>query len=485
MQVVRYARQNPNTKTNMLFENKIIQLILTKISNLFKSDNFIISIGILSILPFIIISFFNNPTADDFCYNCQSRDLGFWNAQLSWYNDWSGRYFSSAILSIKPLVSDSFLIYKLIPIILLISLLTSIYYLSSLLFVNLKKRDFFILTFFIFILYLIQMPSISQGLYWLAGSITYQLSNVLAILLFCFLIKLIETNEKKYLIISIFFAFLVIGSNETSMLLINFLIGTIFIFKFVQQKKINYSLLILLIFILIFSIIVIKSPGNTIRASSYPNKNQIFYAIYKSILAVKSYLGIWLPFIIVFTFIFFDYFGKTINIKTSKIFSINPIIVFLVIFSIPFIGFFTGYWSVGRTPPFRTINVIYFYFLIGFIYLTFVLFFRLKQNENNFITYSKWVKYSLFIMIFIQLGKENNIRVAYSDLLSGQAYNYDLELRNRYENIQKSKNDILYVPKLTYKPITIFCGDITNDSKDWRNQCYDSYYKPIKIITID
>jgi hypothetical protein len=469
----------------MLFENKMIKLILNKTSKLFKSDNFIITIGILTILPFIIISFFNNPTADDFCYNCKSRDLGFWNAQLSWYIDWSGRYFSSAILSIKPLVSDSFLIYKLIPVILLISLFTSIYYLSSLLFVNLKKRDFFILTFFILTLYLIQMPSISQGFYWLAGSITYQLSNILAILLFCFLIKLIETNERKYLILSIIFAFLVIGSNEASMLLISFLIGVIFIFKSIQQKKINFSILILLIFVVIFSAIVINSPGNTIRASYYPNKNQIFYAIYKSILAVKSYLGIWLPFIIVFTFIFFDYFNKKIEIKTSKIFSINPIIVFLIVFSIPFIGFFTGYWSVGRIPPFRTINIIYFYFLIGLIYFAFIVFFKLKQNENDFITYSKWVKYLLFIIIFIQLGQENNIRTAYSDLISGKAYNYDLELRNRYKNIQNSTNEILYVPKLTYTPNTIFCGDITNDSKDWRNQCYDSYFKPINIITTD
>jgi len=466
----------------MLYKNKIAQGKLTKIAMLFKSDNFIIAIGIISILPLIIISFFNNPTADDFCYNCISRDLGFWNAQLSWYMDWTGRYTSSAILSIRPLVSDTFLFYKLMPIGLLISLFTSIYFCSSLLFINLKKRDIFILTFFIMILYLIQMPSISQGFYWLAGSITYQLSNVLAILLCSILIKLIETNERKYLIISVFFAFLIVGSNETAMLLITFLIGTIFIYRFIQLKKINYSLLILLIFVVIFSLIVIKSPGNAIRASYYPNKNQIFYAIYKSILAVKSYLGIWLPFIIVFTFIFFDYFSKNIKINASKIFNVNPIIVFLVVFSIPFIGFFTGYWSVGRTPPFRTINVIYFYFLIGLIYLTFVLFFKLKQSNSNFITYSNWVKYSLFIIIFIQLGQENNIRAAYSDLLSGKAYNYDFELRNRYKNIQNSTNDILYVPKLNYEPVTIFCGDITSNSKDSSNQCYDAYYKPKSII---
>ncbi len=466
----------------MIYINNIVQLIQAKISYLFKSDNFIIIIGFLTILPFIIISFFNNPTADDFCYNCKSRDLGFWNAQLSWYNDWSGRYFSSAILSIKPLVSDSFLIYKLIPIVLIISLFTTIYYISSLLLVNLKKRDFLILTFFILVMYLIQMPSISEGFYWLAGSITYQLSNILAILLFCFLIKLIETNDRKYLIFSIIFAFLVIGSNEASMLLISFIIGVIFIFKSIQQKKINFSILILLIFVIIFSAIVIKSPGNSIRASYYPNKNQIFYAIYKSILAVKSYLGIWLPFIIVCTFIFFDYFNKKNEIRTSKIFNVNPIIVFLVVLSIPFIGFFTGYWSIGRTPPYRTINIIYFYFLLGLIYLVFVVFFKLKRTENDFISYSKWVKYSLFIIIFIQLGQENNIRTAYSDLFSGKAYNYDAELKSRYKTIQNNSIDILYVPALTFKPTTIFCGDISNDSNHWTNQCYDSYYKPKSIV---
>jgi hypothetical protein len=469
----------------MLFGNKIIQLILNKISKLFKSDNFIISIGILSIAPFLIISGFNNPTADDFCYNCKSRDLGFWNAQFSWYNDWSGRYFSTAILSIKALVSGSFLLYKLIPIFLLISLFTSICYLCSLLFINLKNKDFCILAFFVMIMYLFQMPSISQGLYWLAGSITYQLSNILTVLLFCFLIKFIESNEKIYLILSIFFVFLIIGSNEASMLLINFLIGVIFIYKSFCNKRIDYKILLLLFFVIIFSLIVIESPGNAIRASAYPERNQIFYAIYKSMLAVKSYLGMWLPFIIFFSLLFFDHFIQNVSVKTSKIFAVNPYFVFLVVFSVPFLGFFTSYWSIGRTPPLRTINVIYFYFLLGLIYLTFVLFFKFKQTENAFISYSKSVKYLLFIVILIQFGQENNIRVAYFDLLSGHAYNYDLQLKNRYKIIESSRTNILNVSELTDKPFTIFVGDITSESNDWRNQCYDSYFQPVNIIIIE
>lgn len=89
------------------------QLILKKISTLFKFDNFIIIIGVFSILPFVLISYFNNPNADDFCYNVMSRDLGFLQAQINWYQGWSGRYFSTAILSIQALVSNTFLLYKL------------------------------------------------------------------------------------------------------------------------------------------------------------------------------------------------------------------------------------------------------------------------------------------------------------------------------------------------------------------------------------
>ena len=61
----------------------MLKELLDIIAKLFKSDNFIINIVFLLILPLIIISFFNNPTADDFCYNFHSRDLGFWDAQLS------------------------------------------------------------------------------------------------------------------------------------------------------------------------------------------------------------------------------------------------------------------------------------------------------------------------------------------------------------------------------------------------------------------
>lgn len=461
-----------------------MKFFLSKISKLFESGNFIILVGILSILPFLVISIFNNPSADDFCFNCQSRDLGFWEAQLSWYNGWTGRYFSTAILSIKPLISEPFLLYKLIPVILITALGASLYYLSSLLLVKLKKKDFFILTFFIMVLYLIKMPSISEGFYWLAGSITYQLANIISIMFLCFLIKLIETNEKKYLIFSILCTILIIGSNETSMLLIDFFIVVIFIFKYLQLKKIDYSILIILIFAIIFSLIVIISPGNTVRALSFPNNHLIIDSTFNSIIAAYSFSIKLLPIIIISSLIYFDYFNVKINISTSKIFTVNPILLFIIIFFIPLIGFFASFWSMGDPPQQRTINTIYFYFLLGIIYLTLVLFFKSKESKNSFMIFSKWFRYLILLIIISELASQNNIRNAYSNLISGSAYEYNLALKNRYEKIRNNKGNICYVPELVNKPITINFDDITSNPENWKNSCYASYFMVEKIIAM-
>lgn len=460
------------------------QLIIKKISTLFKFDNFIIIIGVFSILPFVLISYFNNPNADDFCYNVMSRDLGFLKAQLSWYQGWSGRYFSTAILSIQALVSNTFLLYKLIPIILLFSLFISIYWLITILFIDLKKKDKYVFSLFIVTLYLLQMPAVAQGFYWLAASVTYQLSNILATIFFCFLIKLIETNELKYLLFTIIISFFIIGSNEVTMLLINFIMVCILLTKLIEQKKINYSILILFLFILLFSSIVFLSPGNTMRSarSGLEHRNEFLYSLTKTILATKSYLGMWLPLILFFQFLFFDYLKNIKSIRFSKIFDANLTLVSLLVFSIPLVSFFAGYWSIGCIPL-RAINIAYFYFLIGFLYLYIVIYLKLKHRNVDFITYSKWVKYLLFVLIFIKLGQDNNVKLAYSDLLSGKAYKYDMELKKRTFLIQDNKKNKLEVPKLINKPVTLFNDDITNDNEDWRNKCCGQYYDNLIIRT--
>ncbi|WP_366183729.1 hypothetical protein [Flavobacterium ovatum] len=58
-----------------------------------------------------------------------------------------------------------------------------------------------------------------------------------------------------------------------------------------------------------------------------------------------------------------------------------------------------------------------------------------------------------------------------------------MELKNRYKTIKNSTSIIVYVPELVSIPETLFSGDITGDTKDWKNECYDLFFKPKKVIT--
>ena len=234
---------------------KEINRIKSFFFKLFESGNFIIVVGFFSILPFLVISIFNNPSADDFCYNNYSRDLGYLNTQFEAYYNWTGRYLSTAIISIRVFVSGSFVVYKCIPVILIVLLFVSIYHLIFSIFISISKRQKYILSFLIMVLYLIQMPSTSQGFYWLAGSITYQFAVILSIFLVSFFVKFLNTTKTKYLIISMLFSFLAIGLNEISSMFINLIFGVVFIYISIEQKKINYPLLSVLVFMGIFSLL--------------------------------------------------------------------------------------------------------------------------------------------------------------------------------------------------------------------------------------
>lgn len=456
----------------------------------FKIDSFLIIFSSFSILPFILISYFNNPASDDFSYNTKSQSIGFWEAQSYWYNDWSGRYLASAILSITELLSQPFIIYKILPILLLGSLFFSLYYLASIVLPDLTKKDYSVISLYFITIYIVQLPTIPQGFYWLAGSVTYQLANILSVLFLCFLIKLLKHKKNKYLITTSMLIAAIIGLNETSMLIIDYVLAIIFSYHFFINKKINPQLILLLLIAVLFSLIVILAPGNAIRAAHFPNNHRFFYSIARTGIEVLLRIGKWFPLVFIYSVVFYFYIKNKVTHKNNLFISINFSILIGSILSIICIGIFPSFWSMGMPAPNRTFNVIYFFFLIGSIYLTLN---SIKYPPKFLITKLKSITIfskkspltTKMILIVFVLGNtvgRNNIKTAYTDLLTGKAHNYNTELTNRYALISNCLDETCKLPELEHKPKTIFSDDITTDPKDWRNEAYSKYFKKKNII---
>lgn len=125
-------------------------------------ENFVkVWFGIISgliILPFLFVAFFNYPSADDFVFAYKVKSMGFFQAQYDWYVHWTGRFFSTFMLSLHPLVFNSNLLYKLYAITLILLTPHAIYRFVKLIFNN---KPTYVVLFFTCLLtgvYLNNMP---------------------------------------------------------------------------------------------------------------------------------------------------------------------------------------------------------------------------------------------------------------------------------------------------------------------------------------
>ena len=448
---------------------------------------------IYTILPFLVLMLYNHPSSDDFTYSNIVLQKGFFAAQKFWYQFWTGRYTATAALSLNPLILHSFTGYKFMALLILSGLLYSFYFLIDSLTGELSKKDKWLVSFLFMIVYLYQMPSSASGIYWFAAVWTYQLANIFTFFMFGHLIKYLKKQKKRNLYLTIVFLFLLIGGNETSMIMVDIILFIILIlYHFsIKRGRISFNkknqnlFFIIIVAAVIFSLFSILSPGNGIRANDYPGRYQLS-AFKKAFNLFSDYWIKWTPFVFLISLLVASFFNHNILSKIKQYFA-NPFIAFLLLTGIVYIGFFPAFWSMGNRPPFRAINVIYLFYVTLWFYFVLSLFIYLQNNTSSLIPPA------IIILSIIVSGtfylKKNNVKTAYDDWLSKRAEKYDIQMTKRYQMIEKfrknhNSGDTLIVPRLKSPPKTIFFKDITPDNvKNWRNASYAKYFHISAIKT--
>ena len=463
----------------------------------FLKINWVLIIGIVAISPFLILSFFNHPSWDDFCYSVQSMKLGFWKAQLTIYEDWSGRYFATAVLSINPLVFKWIDGYKIVSAMILLLFMGTIYYfVKTICFNKISKKEELNIAIALIILYFYKMKNVSNGFYWMPSSITYQLGNILAILSFTMLLKMFmgvnDKNKKVYCCFAVLFAIGAIGSNETIMVILFLQIFVVLISNYLTIKKLNRYLAVLILVAAVACFISFIAPGNVHRfevdAQVYKDtelRHNFMLSLSTSLITATKYTIKWLTnlTIILFTALYIPYgikISKNIT-RSNSPFSIHPAISIMFFITIFILSFFPAYWAAYYVPS-RVVNVIYLYFLIGWFFNVQVVISYLNRRGIVIKPFSNSISLIMAILIIIKLAAGGNIQNAYADLFSGSAYRYNNEMKARYIKINECQTGVCELEKISNQPSTIFWDDITTDEKHWTNVCTGDYFdKTLKL----
>ncbi len=466
-------------------------MILKKLT-LRRSERFLILLLILAITPYLILSLFSHPWTDDYCYSYMSRDIGFFKFQAQWYNQWTGRYFLTALLSLNPLVFGSLAGYKLIPIMLILLLFAALYavvneFTSS----SLSHREKLLLVLSLLLVYFDRMPDVRPGLYWMAGTITSQLGNILLLFALAALLRLRRTavvGEKLlFTAISSFLIIAAVGTNEIALVLLLLALLFFLVAGLRERGSIAPSFLFIFSVAAIAAYISITAPGNNLRMSSFHESRHLGQSVYTSFVAALNAFIVWLgsPPLVMLTFL-----AVMMSRRLHEGRRVFPIAYLLLspplLGSLMAIAFFPAYWSMGMPPPGRLMNVIYLLFLMGWLCIVSV-----ATGCLSSILPAKAVGQSLkfiapplllYLIIFFAMTPSNTVMVT-QDLINGTAWRYDQELRQRYRQIRNDASLHAEVDLLVNQPRSLFFSDIGYASNNWVNECYARYFGK-KSITL-
>jgi len=476
---------------------KVISMDYQKLVVFFRGDFFLV-IGILTILPFLINSFFTNPAADDFLFAVNANEKGFWQAQWGMFTSWQGRYTSVFLLSTSPLVYGWIWGYKLVPLLILILLFISIlFFINAIAYKFMSIKQKVIIVLMILLIYFHRMPSTTWGLFWMSGAINWQMGNIFSLLFFSSLLtsynSKLKSKVSKYNILSVIFLFLSIGTNEIVMVLVNGIIIMAILGYYLVNKSWDKKLIVFLTISLLFSSFVIFAPGNTGRMSVNSENGMIIPAILASLKRSISHIGLrfLISPIILFSLLFLptmNRIGDYLITTKNKLFQVHPIFVLLgIVFFVPLL-LFPLHFGLGANDPYpqRVIVVIYFYFILAWFYLIQLTIVFLKNNYK--LTISKipvavWVALLLFYVLF-PIREYTPVRHAYRDLISGRSYVYNQQMKARFDYLTHSDCEDCVVEFIEDPPETIcyIWLRLSNNKHSWINQSQAQYFNKKSII---
>jgi hypothetical protein len=455
-------------------------------SRRWRFDPVIASISTIAagLLPFVILSFFSHPQADDFDAATTTLRLGYFKSIAFTYVNWNSRWFSSAIMQASPLAFGSIAAYKAVPIMLLALFVWALFAFVKAIMPEVKRpSEVWLCVLALLIVYLSSMTSVAQGFYWMPGAISYQLANIMMLFLWAHLIKIMDAPAQKprkwILALCTILLFAIIGSNQTSMILILFMLAAVLAWRFIQCRSIDKLFIKLLALAAIAMALVVLAPGNSARMEHISHGIHPIATAKESLmtiirLAIEQFTS---PVMLLFSLCAIPFFAAKAQNSCTPRPVLNPFALFalwicsMLATVVPVIYLFAG-WI-----PERLLNITCLLFVIGwFLILNETVRYLVLKRSFRCAPLPGFAATILIVLAFFSLAGKNNLRLAWANLLSGEACQYDWELRQRYKQIAGSAQGTCVVEPLSVFPSMLYFADINTDAGSWPNKPYAEYF---------
>lgn len=457
-------------------------------------ERWVLVLSAAFLTPYLVLGFFSYPSADDYPYSLVAIAKGFAGTQEYYYNQWSGRYIATALMSLSPVVFHSLTGYKWIGLVsYLVFMSASWVFVRAVLGPKFKKSLAVMMYVFFSVLYLSEIPSVTEAFNWYPGVVNYTLSLVMLLLGVAYYFSSVglslsmtaEPNWDRHLVRDVLvlsvISFLMPGINESLVVVWLYLIAVLIFIRFLRNRTIVFSLLVPIVVGLLGFYIVFKAPGNLVRSAAFPNKHDIIFTLFRPLgLIVELFLRYTKPSVIL-GLLLVTPFLKELKVRVHQgLFSKRTrIATALIYLGTCFLFLAPAHWAMGGAPARRAMN-LYCYMHLCFLTLMYCQWLWSQEQKTNRIYNVIIAKFPakfhavIFVLSLFVLSSHG---VAWADLLF-RAKTYDAEQTQRIEAMTTASaqgTDVVVAP-LTYRPETLFFSDIAPDAEDGDNKAIAEYF---------
>lgn len=442
---------------------------------------------VLATLPLVLLSAFIVPMGDDWCFAAHRRHMGAAGVNAFYYNTWTGRFASTAVLTSFPI---SPLWYRAYPLITLAALAASIFwFIHTCIGRYVTRRDCMFVAAVVTIVYVNMMPHLAAGLYWFPGVVTYQWASILTLVTVSLCLTALTSTHTAVRVSCLaaagFVSFAAVAMNESTlaMLPVVLLFCMIFSGRGPLSSRIALAWVIPLVGAVAGAVIVIRSPGNALRAANFPGAGNASWTVTLSAIDTVLYGTRWLatgPLLVGSILCIPVGIRAVLAMRTAGLRVPRPLHTAVATILVIGAGFLPPSWGLGTVPPGRTLNAMCFIFVIGWmIVLTGLLDAGIDRDISPTLASPPPRVRLLITVVFGLTLLSNGVLTAYGDVgRTAHAYQRENALRDR--EVAAAQAGAVRDPVLTgfttYPfAVTTAYWDLQQDSTQWMNRCFAEY----------
>ncbi len=485
----------------------------------------------ISLIPMLVLAFYNFPSADDFSMALEPHQyfvetgsfLGTIGAAfvkaIVIYNTWVGYFFSSFLTCLSPSIfGEQF--YFLVPFIILGCLTISVWFFFNSLLVKLWRLDKHLTNALSMLSLIVITQSIENGstraeaFYWYSGAVNYSFMFGLSLLWVGCLIRILVDKKNKSRIVKTvivcILGFLLGGANYMSALGLA-VISVIIIFLVIMIKKKLFSLSnncssealkiiwIPSVFNILGIIVSSVAPGNFVRmgqAGGFGPIKAILTSIYYVFDLCINDMTRWevlIAFVCVFIISWKLADSMSIRLEHPFLFALFSMLLIASAMTPPL-------YATGNIVAGRVHALVWMEYIIMSVLSIFYITTWIKQRTNHAVkentdnSFSINSSFALCICIALLIvGSGLSViptpeyycaTSAVSDLLDGSAATYAKENAERLSVLSDDSVKSVGLNEYSVHPELLFYADVTQDKDEWLNQITAKYYGKDEVYQI-